>query len=260
MPSDPHPSLRRLDALAEHLIADPAVVAVVGVGSAGTETARFDDHSDLDFYVVVEDQATKDRYIRTTAWLAGLGGRVAFAFRNTHDGWKVLLDDGLFLELATFTADELPGIPLAGERVVRGRPGFAPPARPAPARDAHDTVAHHVDDVLTNLFVGLHRELRGERLAAHRFVQVYALDHVLALLRLDDATAQRWPDPFEATRRVEQARTGRQPDWAALVQGYGRTAPSARAVLDWLERWYDVSPAMAAAVRELLARAAQPGG
>ncbi|MNC72310.1 hypothetical protein D3C75_1233440 [compost metagenome] len=55
---------------------------------------------------------------------------MAFAFPNTHDGWKVLLEDGLFLEFATFTADELPGIPLAGERVVRGRPGFAPPPRP----------------------------------------------------------------------------------------------------------------------------------
>lgn len=252
--TDLHPSLRRLDALAEHLTDDPAVIAVVGVGSAGTETARFDDHSDLDFYVVVEDRAAKDRYVASTAWLAGLGGRVAFAFPNTHDGWKVLLEDGLFLEFATFTADELPGIPLAGERVVRGRPGFAPPPRPVPARDARDTVAHHLDEVLTNLFVGLHRELRGERLAAHRFVQVYAVDHVLALLRLDEATEQPFPDVFEATRRVEQARTDRQPDWAALVRGYAGNAASARAVLDWVERWYDPSPAMVAAIRGLLAR------
>jgi pyridoxal/pyridoxine/pyridoxamine kinase len=59
---------------------------------------------------------------------------------------------------------------------------------------------------------------------------------------------------FEATRRVEQARTDRQPDWAALVRGYAGNAASARAVLDWVERWYDPSPAMVEAIRGLLAR------
>lgn len=40
----------------------------------------------------------------------------------------------------------------------------------------------HLNEALTDLYVGLHRELRGERLNAARFIQSYAVDRVIALL------------------------------------------------------------------------------
>ncbi|WP_162802892.1 hypothetical protein [Ornithinimicrobium avium] len=42
-----HPNLLRLDDLAVHVSTDPHVKAVLGLGSAGVQTHRFDDHSEV---------------------------------------------------------------------------------------------------------------------------------------------------------------------------------------------------------------------
>jgi hypothetical protein len=103
---------------------------------------------------------------------------------------------------------------------------------------------------MSNLYVGLHRDARGERLAATRLIQVHALDRVLDILELTGAGARQ--DPFTPERGVER---GYGPDvlpLAEFVPGYERNRQAARALLDWLEARVDVHPAMAAAVRELL--------
>lgn len=256
MNPDLHPMLRRLDQLADRLKADSGVLAVVGVGSAGAEYPRFDDHSDIDFYVVVEDTAAKERLVESTRWLAGFGGTVCYAFRNTPDGWKALFEDGLFVEYAVVTADGLPSMAFTAERVVWSHPRFSLPVREAREPGAPDTVEHHLGEALTNLFVGLHREQRGEKLAATQFIQVYAVSRILALLNLDAATSRWYPDPLEATRRVERIRSDRQPDWDLLLQGYRSNVESASAALDWLERWYAPDEAMVKAIRALLVRKA----
>jgi hypothetical protein len=105
-------------------------------------------------------------------------------------------------------------------------------------------------EALTNLFVGLGRYRRGEKLSAARFIQQYALDRVLELV----AMAGKEPDGedvFAPERRFEQ----RFPETARMLpsflQGYDRSPESALAILGYLERRYDVNPAMARAIREL---------
>lgn len=251
-----HPTLLRLDRLAEHLAHDDGVVAVLGVGSAGTETERFDDHSDIDFFVVTADEAAQARLIADVGWLDGFGGEVAWSYVNSRHGRKALFVDGLFLEYAVFTAAELPTMSYAGARVVWRRDDYPAPdeARNTPAASAG--VAFHVDEALGNLIVGLHRDLRGEQLTAMRFVQVFAVDHVLAVARLSpDPSEPGWvlPDPFEGTRRLEASRPDLARAVARMTQGYGRTLESAGEVLDWLVEHGDPHPAAVAAVRELLA-------
>ncbi|GAB4061942.1 hypothetical protein GCM10028777_00120 [Angustibacter speluncae] len=243
-----HPVLQRLDDLAAHLSTRPDVLAVLGVGSVGEQTDRVDEHSDVDVFVVVDDGAV-GRYAHDVAWLEAVAP-VAFWFPHTHDGCKVLFDDGIFVEYAVFTLAELRAVPFAGARVVWRRDdapddllrGAAPPE----PRD--DSVAFHLGEALTNLLVGVHRELRGEHLTAARFVQSHAVDHVLAL-----AGTHERRDPFDASRRVEQA----HPDLplAAMVPGYGRSAAAAREVLTWLGARYDVPAGIGRPLEELLVRA-----
>jgi hypothetical protein len=248
-----HPNLTRLDRLAEHLATDPHVQAVLGLGSAGVETHRFDDHSDIDFFLVIDSIDTKQRYLQNTRWLQGFGGHIAYSFMNDPNGRKALLADGLFLEYAIFTSDELEALPLPGARVVWSRGGYDPLAlgAGAPAVTAFDTVDFHLNEALTNLLVGLHRELRGEQLAAMRFIQVYAVDRVLALVRLDPTTALDHPDHFEATRRIERACLPGGLPLHRMVPGYTRNLDAARAVLAWLTAHHDTDPIIVAGIREL---------
>ncbi|NUO55985.1 MAG: hypothetical protein HOV71_25495 [Hamadaea sp.] len=243
--------LRRLDDLAAHLATRGDVVGVLGLGSAGAEHNRFDEHSDLDFFVVVDDDAAKQRYLDDLGWL-NAPAPVAYSFANDRNGRKALYADGVFCEYAIFTPEELRQLPFTGARVVWSRPGAdgfegAPISRPVP----FDTVEFHLNEALTNLYVGLHRELRGEKLTAARFVQSYAVDRVLALARLTDPRAYQ-RDVFDPSRRVELAYAPDEVPLAAMVPGYGRTFEAAAVTFAWLRERFEVHPVIAGAIGELL--------
>ncbi|WP_151525040.1 hypothetical protein [Serinicoccus kebangsaanensis] len=255
-----HPTLLRLDALAAHLTADEHVQAVLGLGSAGIETHRFDEHSDIDFFVVVDNTATKEQYLRDVSWLVGFGGEVAHSFVNDPNGRKALFADGLFVEYAIFTPDQLAAVPIAGARVVwsRTESELAPGSPAVPSATAIDTVDFHLNEALTNLFVGLHRESRGERLTAMRFIQVYAVDRVLALVRLDPASHLDHPDRFEATRRIEHARLPTDLPLHRMAPGYAHNVAAAGAVLDWLTTHHTTNPSITRAIHHLIDEQQRP--
>jgi len=250
-----HPMLRRLDDVAAYLAERGDVLAVLGLGSAGAEYDRLDDHSDLDFFVVVEEGA-KPGYLASIDWLAAVRP-VAYSFRNDVNGRKALFDDGIFVEYAIFTAAELARLPFTGARVVWRRadaPAGLAEYGPPPPRPQLDSVEFHLNEALTNLYVGLHRELRGERLVAMRFIQSFAVDRVIALLRLTDPRVRDRRDPFEPSRRVEQAYPPEMLPLAAMVPGYEHNRQAASFTLSWLKERFKVDPVIAGAIESVLAR------
>lgn len=249
-----HPMLRRLDDLAAHLAARPDVVALLGLGSAGAEHDRLDDYSDLDFFVVV-DAPAKPRYLESVDWLQA-PCPVAYSFANDRNGRKALYADGVFVEYAVFTVAELARLPFTGARVVWQRddaPAGLADAGPPPAAVPYDTVEFHLNEALTNLYVGLLRDLRGERLTAARFIQSYAVDRVIGLLNLTHPEAGHRRDPFDASRRVEQAYPPEVLPLAAMVPGYQHNRRAAAVTLTWLEVRFAVDRVIADAIRRLLA-------
>jgi hypothetical protein len=249
-----HPLLRRLDDIGAGLATRDSAIALLGLGSAGVEHDRMDEHSDLDFFVVVDDGA-KDGYLVNIEWLSA-AHPVAYSFVNDANGRKALFADGVFVEYAVFTVAELARLPFTGARVIWQRPdapaGLAD-CGPPPHRPALDTVEFHLNEALTNLYVGLHRELRGERLTAARFIQTYAVDRVIALLNLTSPAGHR-RDPFEASRRVEQAYPPHVLPLASMVTGYEGNWAAARFTFNWLSERFTVDPAIGAAIVALLGR------
>lgn len=252
--STPQRLLKRLDDLGAVLARRGDAMALIGLGSVGADLDRLDDYSDLDFFVVVDDDA-KQGYLDSIDWLEEPCA-VSFSFRNTVDGRKALFTDRLFAEYAVFTLDELRRNSYTAGRVVWQR-GDAPPGLETPQRPpgtGPSTVDWQVNEALTNLYVGLQREARGERLGAMRLIQAHAVDRVVTLAGLlateEEAGAR---DPFAVERRAE-ARFG--PDvlpLARMAPGYGHSREAALAVLEWLERRVEVDRALTAAVRELAA-------
>lgn len=252
----PHPALTRLDELAASLAVRGDVVGVLGLGSAGVELDRFDDHSDLDVFVVV-DEGGKEGYLADPRWLDA-PAPVAWSFANDPNGRKVLYADGVFVELAVFTLQELTRLPFCGARVVWQRhdapTDLATCAPPPPLATSLDTVDFHLGEALTNLYVGLHRELRGEHLTAMRFIQVHAVDRALALLRLTAEAPGHRRDAFDATRRVELDHSSDQLPLAEMIPGYAANGAAAGGTLRWLRSRFTVDVAIGAALDELLAR------
>ncbi len=167
---------------------------------------------------------------------------------------KYLYADGIFCEMAVFEPHELAGIPFAPGRVVWRRedvdPQIAQPRQVSAAPQLRDP-DWLLGEALTNLYVGLQREARGERLSAMRFIQGYALDRVVELASRIEAPANAAPDLFTPERRFEQRfpqTAGRLADFA---QGYQGNRASARALLAYLDQYFEINPAMKAAILEI---------
>jgi hypothetical protein len=251
----------RLAALALSLAARDDALALLALGSVGVETERLDAWSDLDFFVLVRKGA-KPRYLAQLDWLAA-AHPVAWHFPNTVDGHKALMADGVFCEFAVFELHELAAIPYAPGRWVWRRDdvdeALARSPRPLPAPPTADWL---VGEALSNLVVGLQRHARGERLAALRLVQVFALDRLLEFLEQRepascDARIRR--DPYSVDRRVElrcSPVVAALPRWAG---GYDATVPAALGILVALEQHGVVPRPVAEHIRALAAAAERAG-
>jgi hypothetical protein len=244
--------LARLDELGRVLADRGDALALLGLGSVGADLDRLDDHSDLDFFVVVEDGA-KSGYLADIDWLEALGP-IAFEFENTVDGRKVLFGDGVYAEYAVFTLDELAGAAYAAGRVVWRRddaPDGLERPRSNPSPPSPQPVEWYLGEALTNLYVGLHRDLRGERLSGMRLIQVHAVDRLIELLDVLGRAGAPRQDPFSADRAVERRLDESVLPLHALAPGYDHNRDAALAMLGVLEGLVPVDARMAQAIRDL---------
>jgi len=220
--STPAALLRRLDEIGSSLAASGAGLALLGFGSVGQELDRLDSFSDLDFFAIVEDGKTS-RFIDRLDWLERVHP-IAYAFRNTVDGYKLLFADGIFCEFAVFEQGQLSGVSFAPGRVIWKRQdisdNIAVPRRPLPENRSTD-IEWQIGEALTNLYVGLLRFKRGEKLSAFRFIQQYAVDRVVALISASETTpAGVKADPFSGERRLEQRFPSLAKHLPEFMQGY----------------------------------------
>ncbi len=244
--------LKRLDAIGLSLASSAGAMALIGLGSAGSETTRMDAFSDLDFFVIVQ-AGYKQAYIADLGWLTAVHP-IAFQFMNTADGYKLLFADGIFCEFAVFEEAELVHIPFSTERIVWQAETFDPSiVKPKQASTAALNVEWLVGEAITNLYVGLCRYQRGEKLSAARFVQGYAVDRVLELAALVEDEQPAFRDVFGAERRFEQRFPVTAVNLPEFVPGYDHTPQAAQAILHYLDTHFTVNPAMKKQIMSLVA-------
>jgi hypothetical protein len=250
--SKPELLLSRLDEIGASLARSNQALALIGLGSAGLELDRLDRYSDLDFFAIVES-GRKREFLDDLSWLGDVRP-IAYSFRNTPDGYKVLFEDGVFCEFAVFEEPELRHIPFAPGRMVWKKEGVPDalcfPQR-AQAGPEERSAEWSLGEALTNLYAGLSRYRRGEKLAAMRLIQSHAVDRLLELAEKLDPAAPSLRDPFALERRYEQRHPRIAQALPAMTQGYERSIESARAVLAFLEAHFAVNPALRQAILDL---------
>ena len=244
--------LKRLDDIGASLERGGGALALIGLGSAGRELDRLDRYSDLDFFVIAED-GHKQAFLSDLAWLGSVAP-VAYCFRNTSDGYKLLFSDGIFCEFAVFEARELSGIPFSPGRIVWKRNGVPDSIcePPEPTSSVPRDTEWLLGEALTNLYVGMARDSRGEKLSAMRFIQGFAMERVMELAALMDASGgEKSADPFSPDRRFEKRYPGLAARLPHCLRGYADNAASALSILALLEEHFPVNKAMAAEIRRL---------
>lgn len=242
---------QRLFAIGESLKNSNKALALLGLGSAGSEIERMDEYSDLDFFAIVQ-HGQKTTFLESLDWLASIGP-IAYAFMNTKDGFKVFYTDDVFLEFAVFEPAELDGIPFASEKIIWQDERFDPSIlQPTQKESKALDLEWSIGECLTNLYIGMSRYRRGEKLSAFRFIQHFAIDRILDLAQRVEAEQPAYKDQFGNERRFEQ----RFPETAVLLpqlmQGYDKTPESTRAILAFLEAHFEINQAIKQAILKLV--------
>jgi hypothetical protein len=251
MPS-PARLLERLEAIGHSVAGTGRGLALLGLGSIGAELDRLDRYSDLDFFVIVQS-GSKRSFLDSLSWLENVAPLV-YSFLNTPDGYKLLFADGIFAEMAVFEPGELVHIPFSGGRFVWRAPGFELPVplsgNALPAAEPPHSTEWLVNEALTNLYIGLGRYHRGEKLSAARFIQGHTVDRLLALAPHIERSQAEQPDPFDPTRRFERSFAETAVYLPQFMPGYEESPAAARAILTFLDLHFDLNPALKEAILE----------
>ncbi len=190
------------ESLTQSCIQNPKIIGLVLVGSTA-ETQRVDEWSDHDFFVITED-SDQEELRQNLSWLPDADS-VAFSFRETEHGLKVVYNSGEVLEFAIFSCDELRvcmvnhhRLAYGGERVVRALTEAATRLPPVVVGDDLSDFRHF----LSALVIQVGRARRGEGITAGQGIHGTATTALLKVL-----TRRLPPDPrldkLDVSRRFE---------------------------------------------------------
>ncbi len=244
--------IERIELLKNHFKKDPRILCFLGLGSLANFN-RLDDYSDLDFFLIVED-GEKLHFLNDLSWL--LVQSLVYQFRNTIDGYKAMYHDGIFLEFAVFEKEELKHIPFSPGKIIYKKDDFDESIiyKELKPKDRCD-VSFRVGEALTNLYIGLLRDLRGEKASAFSFIQVYAMHQIFELMPVFyPENSQIEKDYFVSERRIEVRFKEKHAIFSHMMQGYDKNKESALAILSFLKEHTEVSKALEDKILELINR------
>ena len=232
-------SLNRMDEIVQYFSGLHGVLAVAAFGSNAFRE-RFDDHSDLDFLVLVELEDKNDILGRVSQ-LDTLCPVDAVQIQY-GDAVKLLFSDGVFCDFGIVTPDQLGTFFHGAGGTLWCKEGWNRMdlrANEPPGRAENDLAL----DTLFHLYIGLLRLARGEFAAAFYEIQVTAAQNLLAMLEGEKA------DAFSPLRRAETMVSNET--LRGIMPGYDRSFEAAEAILTNIPRAEDLP--LYKAVKELTA-------
>ncbi|MDX9691807.1 MAG: hypothetical protein RBT45_05065 [Acholeplasmataceae bacterium] len=241
--------IQTINLLIKHFEKDPHVLCFLGLGSLANQE-RLDDYSDLDFFLIVEE-GYKPTYLESLFWLDVK--KIVYQFRNTNDGYKVLYEDGVFLEFAVFEESELKSAEFSPGRILYMKEGFDPSLVDKSLKERKYTdPLYRVGEILTNLYIGLLRDKRGEKASAFSFIQVYAMHHIYHLLPELFKSENVEVDQYVAERRIEFRVKQSDQLINKMIQGYDKNKESAYAILQFISSHYEVNQDLKKRILDLI--------
>lgn len=183
---------------------NPKIIGLVLVGSTA-ETKRVDEWSDHDFFVIT-NSGEQEPLRRDLSWLPN-SESIAFWFRETEHGLKVVYNSGDILEFAIFDCEELRGCMVNHHRLAYGNNDVAQALSTAKDRLPEIVVGDDLSDFrhfLSVLVIQVGRARRGELLTAGQGIRGTATTALLKVLTRQLPHDQRL-DRLDVSRRFEFA-------------------------------------------------------
>lgn len=190
------------ESLTQSCIQNPKIIGLVLVGSTA-ETKRVDEWSDHDFFVITEE-GDQEALRQNLSWLPDPDS-LAFSFRETEHGLKVVYKTGDVLEFAIFSCDELRVCMVNHHRLTYGDERVVGALTEAANRLPPVVVGNDLADFrhfLSVLVIQVGRARRGEEITAGQGIHGTATTALLKVLTRRLPTDTRL-DKLDVSRRFE---------------------------------------------------------
>ncbi|SCP97613.1 hypothetical protein [Anaerobium acetethylicum] len=228
-------SLARMDELTKFFKRYNGVKAIMGFGSLG-DLRRFDDYSDLDFLLVCTSE-TRTELLENLDNMQAVAP-IAYAGIEGEDTVKLLFMDGVLCDFGIVTEEQLQDIPHTSGRFLWKKDGFSDKYADSTVTQKEKIVEDNwCGNVLIEVYVGLLRELRGEKAAAFEKIQYEAVRKLLS--GLYGNKNRDLADEFSSLRRAEQLGAA-ESILKEIMPGYGKNAEAARAIIRCLPEGEDL--------------------
>jgi hypothetical protein len=235
--------IKRLEEIGNSLKDSKNALALLALGSCGPEQERIDEYSDLDF-LEKKKNGYKQKYINELDWLK-IVAPIEYYFKNTVDGYKLMFSDDVFCEFAVFEGSELQGIPFSKGKLIWSADDFdetiCEPKLLGKMGQKEKDVNWVIGEIITNIYVGLGRYRRGEKLSAYRLIQYHAFEKIIDLLPKIEQGKEIIADIFNRDRRIENKYPKTSVKFCEFIQGYDKTPESAKAMLEFLEQNFEIN-------------------
>lgn len=243
-------SIKNMYLLSNRVALYNEVLCLLGLGSM-SETKRADEYSDMDFFLVVKN-GSKDRFLYQLDWLEI--HPILFTFKNSNDGNKVLFSDGTFAEYAVFTEDEI-----LNATYTKGKIYYQKETYLENISDCKNIkfkkpidISYHVNEALSNLYIGLKREKRGEYASATTFIQSYAYQLVVQLFPYCFENTIEFEDYFVYERRIEFHFKEAKSIISNMRQGYLKNKESALEILNFLIKYFNPNEFIVKEIKDMI--------
>ncbi len=190
------------ESLTQSCIQNPKIFGLVLVGSTA-ETQRVDEWSDHDFFVITEE-GDQEALRQNLGWLPE-SNSVAFSFRETEHGLKVVYQSGDVLEFAIFSCNELRACMVNHHRLAYGDEQVAKALTEAANRLPPVVIGDDLADFrhfLSVLVIQVGRARRGEEITAGQGIHGTATTALLKVLTRRLPADPRL-DTLDVSRRFE---------------------------------------------------------
>jgi len=191
--------------LSSKLLKRDEVIGLVFVGSTA-EISRVDEWSDHDFFVVTQS-GSAEKLRQDLSWLPR-HKEIAISPRETAHGLKIIYQDGQVLEFAIFDDQELEIVTVNSYSIAFDKTNITErmaviASTPRPHQFNADI---EFQLFLSQILIGVGRARRGELLSAGQFINSFAMNHALGLIRswlAPIAGRESAEDDLNRFRRVE---------------------------------------------------------
>lgn len=169
-----------------------------------------------------------------------------------------MFEDGIYGEYAVFGKNEINHVTQAEGRIVWVNPNYNLPTLAQTKGDIpnikNDNIEFRINEALTNIYVGLLRALRGEKLSAYRFIETYAFNNLLGIIHHFEKATNVSIDLFNIERRFEFLYPNMKSNLENMLSGYNHMAKSAKTILSYISNIYDVNKALKKEIEILITK------